>query len=141
MKWIVRENTWIDRNIMDVGWGNGYTLIPPNHPYYEKHYDDIPVSVHGGLTFSEKLSDLGRKNWEELFKMLEEENDNTDYWIVGFDTAHAGDSISNWTKERVVDETKNLVKQLSSFKEVKDSSITLEDLLGSKNINIKNNGK
>ena len=37
---------------LEKGWGNGYVRIPEGHPYYEKTYDDIPVSVHGGLTFS-----------------------------------------------------------------------------------------
>ena len=146
MKWFIRENTWIDRRYIDVGWGNGYVLIPPNHPYYEKHYDDIPVYVHGGLTFSEKLSNLNHDNWLELFEMLEKENDNTDYWVVGFDTAHAGDSIHNWTKEAVKNETQRLAKQLSDVKKIKkeednNSFITLNDLISRKNINIKNNGK
>ena len=38
--------------LMDVGWGNGYVLIPESHPFYMKDYDSIDVYVHGGLTFS-----------------------------------------------------------------------------------------
>lgn len=30
----------------------GYVRVPPDHPWAGKHYDDIDVAVHGGLTFS-----------------------------------------------------------------------------------------
>lgn len=52
----------------------GYVAIPPGHPWYGRHYDDIPVEVHGGLTYA-------RHDSEHHF-----------YW-VGFDCAHVGDLI------------------------------------------------
>ncbi len=48
----------------------GYIKIPENHKFYAKHYDDIDLSVHGGLTYSAM-----------------EENG---FWI-GFDCAHFSD--------------------------------------------------
>lgn len=48
----------------------GYVLVPDTHPMYKVGYDDVPVQVHGGLTYSE-----GRFS----------------EWILGFDCAHAGD--------------------------------------------------
>ncbi len=51
----------------------GYILIPPEHPWFGKHYDSIDVSVHGGLTYA----NFG---------------DNNTYWI-GFDCAHYGDAV------------------------------------------------
>lgn len=45
---------------------NGYVQLPTGHPWQGLGYDEMPVEVHGGLTFQS-----GR-------------------WI-GFDTAHAGD--------------------------------------------------
>lgn len=45
---------------------NGYVQLPTGHPWAHLGYDDMPVEVHGGLTYAE-----GR-------------------WI-GFDTAHSGD--------------------------------------------------
>lgn len=84
--------TWLDG--IDTGWGNGYVKLPKGHKYYGVHYDDIPVDVHGGLTYSE-------------------EEDG--FWVVGFDTAHGGDHSRNWTKERVEEETKNLAKQLENI--------------------------
>jgi len=51
---------------------NGYIYLPPIHPWYKKHYDDIDVEVHGGLTYSNIDNESG-------------------YWCIGFDTNHAGD--------------------------------------------------
>ena len=51
MKTFLRENTWLTRGITDFGWGNGYVLIPQGHPLHGKHYDEIDVDVHCGLTF------------------------------------------------------------------------------------------
>ena len=31
-----------------------------------------------------------------------------DWWLIGFDTAHGGDSLENWPEERVIEETTNL---------------------------------
>ena len=51
---------------------NGYIYLPPSHPWYKKHYDEIDAEVHGGLTYGE----------------LDKE---TNYWCIGFDTNHSGD--------------------------------------------------
>lgn len=48
----------------------GYVYIPKTHSLYRKHYDDIDVRVHGGLTFSDMV---------------------LDQWCIGFDCGHAGD--------------------------------------------------
>lgn len=44
----------------------GYVHLPENHPLSGFDYDDIPISCHGGLTFSEG-------------------------GLIGFDCAHSGD--------------------------------------------------
>ncbi len=54
--------------------GNGYVKLPPDHPWHGKDYDDIRVSIHGGLTYAHSKGDK---------------------WWIGFDTAHAGDY---WSK-------------------------------------------
>ena len=64
------------------GWGNGYVGLPFWHPYYEMHYDKIPVNVHGGLTYSHL-------------------DDTTDLWVIGFDTNHGGDHLHNCSFEQV----------------------------------------
>ena len=83
---------------LEKGWGNGYVRIPEGHPYYEKTYDDIPVSVHGGLTFS-----------DHIFGDSKHFSDG--YW-VGFDTAHYGDDLEQWPVDRVMEETIHLFKEI-----------------------------
>lgn len=75
-----------------TGWGNGYVHLPPGHKWYGWDYNTIPVDIHGGLTFGQ---------WDK-------EHIN---WVIGFDTAHSGDTLENWPKERVIEETNDLLKQ------------------------------
>lgn len=83
---------------LEKGWGNGYVRIPEGHPYYEKTYDDIPVSVHGGLTFSDHI--------------FEDNKYFSDGYWVGFDTAHYGDDLQRWPVDRVMEETIYLFKEI-----------------------------
>lgn len=83
------QNTWFPEHM--CGWGNGYVNLPKGHKYYGVYYDEIPVDVHGGLTFSEQIGE---------------------YWTVGFDTAHSGDTSNYWTFDKVYEETVNLLEQL-----------------------------
>lgn len=69
MRTIINENTWLSRSCMDFGWGNGYVILDQDHPDFGKHYDDIEVSIHGGLTFGqfiteETISDI----WPDITK-------------------------------------------------------------------------
>jgi hypothetical protein len=88
------------------GWGNGYVLLPINHVYYEVDYNNIPVSVHGGLTYS-KMVDI---DIVHNFNNLTEED--IGYWMIGFDTSQYGDSIESWPKEAVQREDERLRDQL-----------------------------
>lgn len=58
-----------------LGFRCGYVKIPNDHPWYEKSYFDIDVSIHGGLTY-------GQKNKSGELK---------GFWI-GFDCMHCFDS-------------------------------------------------
>ena len=49
--------TWLTG--LSTGWGNGYAVIPEGHKFHGKHYDEIDVNVHGGLTFSSAADDNG----------------------------------------------------------------------------------
>lgn len=62
--------------VSGIGLGHlcGYVCIPATHPLHNVQHDDIDVSVHGGLTFS---------NYDD---------DTNEYWI-GFDCAHSDDLI------------------------------------------------
>jgi len=103
----VRENTWLNRGFNDFGWGNGYVIIPENHPMYG--VTDIPVNVNGGLTFAENFEVLNRENW------LDMPEDVTSGWVVGFDTAHSCDTLEKWPKESVESETYRLKTQLEEM--------------------------
>lgn len=88
---------------------NGYVKIPQGHKYFGVDYNDIPVTVHGGLTYCRLADDQVN-------------------WIVGFDTAHymdlslstlfmfdelMGMSVDNYrTMDYVKDELIGLVDQL-----------------------------
>jgi len=110
MMWYVLEyQHWkgIDlKQVIKRGWGNGYVAVPPSHLLYKKDYNRVfylledteyQISVHGGLTYS----DFG-----------DGDNAPKDWWVFGFDTAHFGDYIDTWPKERVIEETKKLFWQL-----------------------------
>lgn len=98
------------------GWGNGYVIIPEGHPLHGMGYDDIhdqyDIDVHGGLTFSESAKSLKESKWipDDV------EVSDTD-WIIGFDTAHHGDSMARWpSEESVLRECESLISQIENLK-------------------------
>ncbi len=94
----------------------GYVILNKDNKYFGKHYDEIPVEVHGGLTYSE-----------------EEDGD----WVVGFDCAHYGDKCpyNEYTsgiyrdKNFVKFECESLAEQLSSGSISRIRQIKLDKLL------------
>lgn len=62
-------------------WGNlnGYVGVPEGHCCYEKGYDDLDITCHGGLTYGGYL--LGTTLNEGGYP----------FYYFGFDCAHAGD--------------------------------------------------
>lgn len=131
MKTILRENTWL-RGIpgfhMDCGWGNGYVIIPVHHCLHGVDYDNIPVSVHGGLTFGREIIEKDLEEGE--YQIPDLTLDDVGAWMVGFDTAHSGDSLSRWPKKAVEAETNDLRDQLMDITEFKlpqpDDDLTLD---------------
>lgn len=84
----------------------GYVGIPKGHVAYDKDYDDLPIEVHGGLTYGQIGED--GLNW------------------FGFDCAHLGDKTKDdfpsleenehfWTLEEVVKETEQMAQQFSKL--------------------------
>lgn len=83
-----------------------YLSIPVGHPYYNKDYSDIPVFVHGGLTFK-----------GEIF----------DKQCIGWDYGHNGDRFDSpifgtillkgkeWTFEEIRDEVYSAMNQLTKL--------------------------
>lgn len=101
MKQFIRRNDWMDSS-MDVGWGNGYIAIPKSSSWHGMKYDDIPVDVHGGLTYADLASNASFKP---------DDIDDSD-WIIGFDTCHYNDNEYSCDKEYVTNETNELFKQM-----------------------------
>lgn len=98
-----------------TGWGNGYVALPFGHVYHGCDYDFInqDIDVHGGLTFSEQVTQKFIDAWPEL------DQDDEGTWLIGFDTGHYGDTLENWSKEEVEKETERLLDQLTNEKSLK----------------------
>lgn len=67
----------------------GYVGVSNGHPYFQKHYADCAVEVHGGLTFA-SLCDPKEKPETGVCHIPEPGEDDHVWWL-GFDCAHAGD--------------------------------------------------
>ena len=86
----------------DLGTFCGYVFVPTEHPFYEKEYDDLYLTVHGGITFAGHFPCLG--------------------YAFGFDCSHSGDLVPGFgaffidayyrTIEYVEAQCKNLADQL-----------------------------
>ncbi len=94
---------------VDKGWGNGYVAIPKGHPCHGLTYNEIhrkyDIDVNGGLTFASNVS----PEWAKR-------DDLDGMWVVGFDTAHYGDTLDRWPNEESVRrEAENLKEQLEQI--------------------------
>jgi len=113
----------------------GYAAVPPTHPSHGKHYDHPSlvdaINVHGGLTYADAIKEHVVAAWLAP--------DCQDYWLLGFDCAHAWDvmpkmevykaTLPDWprlprespweetyrTFDWVRDETKRLAEQLAAM--------------------------
>ena len=112
-KFIIKNEQFISGNIVyKSGFANGYVALPPNHIWYNKPYDDIPVHAHGGLTFSSTKKHC----WDEKSDDLIEIDCNydeipDDFYVIGFDTRHYNDNLNNCSKEYVIEEVEYLYFQ------------------------------
>jgi hypothetical protein len=102
---------------MDCGYANGYVAIPTDHPLYGKSYDEAyeaGITAHGGLTYSDSivnvLSNFDLRGVDWLDGEVPE-----DYWVFGFDTMHAGDTLAFWSCEKCIEETKRLKEQFENY--------------------------
>lgn len=69
----------------------GYVGVPPEHPYHGRSYDDLPVEVHGGLTYADRCVEGGEEQARVCH--VPEPGRPEDVWWFGFDCAHAWDLI------------------------------------------------
>lgn len=96
----------------DGGSFNGYIAVLPDHPFYGKGYDEVnemldkkDFYVHGGLTLAENSSFCPNLPIESK------------YWILGFDTRHAGDTSAYWTEERTWEEANKLMQVAINYEQ------------------------
>lgn len=65
----------------------GYVGVAEGHKYYGKEYENCPVDVHGGLTFS----DFCQEDKEHGICHIPGPGQPDKVWWFGFDCAHSGD--------------------------------------------------
>lgn len=113
--------------VIECGEYNGYVAVPPTSKFYGIDEMDLwDIDVHGGVAFSEPVhSDILEEEMKVLgiastrCEVLDRaifldgvQDVPDDWWIIGFDTCHDGDTQNNWDKEAVIAETRRLSKQL-----------------------------
>lgn len=91
MQW-VDEETDLDCLIVRNRLGAlcGYVGVPEGHPYFGLHYRDVPVHVHGGLTFARTCAD--GDDVQDVCHVPEPGRPEHVWWL-GFDCSHFGDCI------------------------------------------------
>jgi hypothetical protein len=90
MQW-VDEATGLPCLIVRGGVGSlcGYVGVPSSHPFHKRFYDDVPVDVHGGLTYSDSCQHS--KDESQGVCHIPEPGSSDDVWWFGFDCAHLYD--------------------------------------------------
>lgn len=101
--------------ILNLGaFPTAYVEIPKTHKFYMKHYDEIDIDVHGGLTYSED------------FLEISETKGIGGSWFIGWDYAHFEDYIGfeeiypsdfrtgskKWTTQEILQEVFYVIDQL-----------------------------
>lgn len=100
-KWISKEGYICYVILIDGRHRCGYVRVNKKNITNEiSDYNDVPVEVHGGLTYGSK-------------------------GIWGFDCAHYGDTLEEWTLEKVEQETNKLSEQLFklTWKQIVDAKL------------------
>ena len=91
----------------------GYVAVPPGHPHHKVHYDEVPVDVHGGLTYAKECAG-------EICHVAEP-GEPEDVWWLGFDCAHSDDlaPISNLFFSRLAFQGHSYNEEYRDFEYVK----------------------
>lgn len=75
-----------------MGFWCGYVGVPKDHPLFLTEYEEIEcdIDVHGGLTFSDYLSnEVVLTTWENYHQS----DHYLDAWFFGFDCSHIDDLV------------------------------------------------
>jgi hypothetical protein len=87
----------------------GYVGAPPGHPWHGAGYNDVDVSVHGGLTFAASCQENAPEGHGICH--VPEPGRPADVWWLGFDCAHGGDVIP-----KMIEYEKNLPAELTAYR-------------------------
>lgn len=66
----------------------GYVGVPPGHPWYDQDYYDVPVTVHGGLTYGARCCE---DEPEPAICHVPAPGRPADVYWLGFDCNHSED--------------------------------------------------
>lgn len=99
----------------------GYVGVSKTHPDFGKHYGEVPVDAHGGLTFSDRCDGSERG----ICHVVDPSEDDEVWWL-GFDCAHGSDGVPGMerygmffdgpyrTVEYVTEQVAKLARQLAA---------------------------
>ncbi len=79
----------------------GYVGVPPGHPWHGQDYDEMDVTVHGGLTFASSCNENAPEGHGVCHIPAPGRPD--DVWWLGFDCAHGGDDIIPFMAQREIE--------------------------------------
>lgn len=98
-----------DPNKKMAGHWCGYVILPKGHPYRLKDYQNMNVSVHGGLSYQDKEGrigfDCGHLGDVEPFDLANNEIQDPEIIL---------NTNNYWTKEEVIREVERMVDQLNT---------------------------
>ena len=140
----INKITWSKGN---HGYANGYVVIPKEHPFFEKDYDE-----HIEITNLNDVKNYAKDNYfgmvlfdpnknklsldilipvhggvtyankyveKNTYEFLTEKPENSkEYWVLGFDTLHYNDTKENWNEENCKKETLKLLSFLEDIDNV-----------------------
>lgn len=77
------------------GFWCGYVGVTRGHHAYGKHYDEVNVVAHGGLTFADRCQPHEDTEQGEAHAICHvvQDGENDDVWWLGFDCGHYMDDM------------------------------------------------
>jgi hypothetical protein len=100
---------------------NGYARVPEGKQWHGEGYDDIPADVHGGLTFADGHGWIGFDTahygdfWDD--GAVAEIGGDVSYLGDRLRSSYREDALRAWTLDLLVEETKDLARQVAASPE------------------------
>lgn len=102
-----------------MGTLNGYARLPLDHPCFGKHYDDIDVDVHGGLTYgcdSYGWVGFDTMHFGDVWDAADVEGERYEAYVNLIASAPGG-AGEKWTVEKLKNEVELLAEQLAKMED------------------------